>query len=202
MKYEEYMMESVCSALDELVGGGTLTEEQADKVFELACEKYISEARALDKYVDKKADELQDKHGSLNKAMAEKLSKNPEGVSGLEALTYLGAENSTYRKAQKDKSNKSAVPKDYKKLISKDLKKEVNESQWKKASRKEMFSYPFRSYIRRNSDDLDYGEEELRKIHKKYFPGKNGKTVDMTPAKEKKAGKYMDMYNKKKAESK
>ena len=167
-------------------GGGTLTESQADQVFDLACEKYISEARALDKYVDKKADELQDKQ------ISNKLNK---------ASVYLGVGNSIYRKARKDKSNKSAVPKDYKNLISKDLKKEVNESQWKNASRKEMFSYPFRSYIRRNSDDLDYGKEELRKIHKKYFPGKNGKTVDMTPAKEKKAGKYLDMYNKKKAEN-
>ena len=36
MKYEDYMMESVCSALDELVGGGTLTESEADEVYELA----------------------------------------------------------------------------------------------------------------------------------------------------------------------
>ena len=169
MTYEEYMMESVCSALDELVGGGTLTEEQADEVFDLACEKYISEARRLDKEIIKKADKIE--------KLQNEIQKNPD-MTDEEKRNLL------------DKIDNKEILPAYKAFDYGGKPFRLTVSRFKKLQ-DEMKQNP-KSSIK----IIDDGK--VNNIHhaKTNLITKDHKIHDLTPAKEKEPGKYLKELKK------
>ena len=103
MNYNEYMMESVCSALDDLVESGSLTESQADEVYDLAYEKYVCES--FGKY---NVEKYKDKISKIRKMDISSLSKDEKELKKF--IDENGAEIEYCLKALEDE--KIAIKKD------------------------------------------------------------------------------------------
>ena len=164
MTYNEYMMESVCSALDELLGGGTLTEEQADQVYDLAYDKYIEESRALDRYIDDK--------GMKIAVLLQKIKNDP---------TLTEEERKELKTKLKAKNERIVGNTSLKELTSSmtgmALRRATNKSDYKHHVDK-----PGKEWIKYNGKKLDMNPAEEKKP---------GKYLDMYKDKHK-ADKYRD----------
>ena len=160
-----------------------MTESQADQVYDLACEKYIEESRALDRYNDEKALKIEQMRSQgLKKAS----SKNPiDKIKGHMLINKAEKEDHTYTQ-----------PMYVNKYNNKTGKYEPSVYDKRGGSRLMHYDHsnagkPMNS-DRYTHDIIDIKDKKSGK-YKRY---------DMTPAEEKKAGKYLDMYNKKKEEQK
>ena len=161
-----------------------MTEEQADQVFELACEKYIEESRALDRHNFDKSQKLIHKFdvfddGSLYKSRSDET--NPiKKIKYKYKSKKFDSTDKTYRQPAKSHGEIVGLG-----AVGIDM---YNRFEGGKKNSKA-------GKVTKDGKKMDIIDVRDKKTGKY-------KRYDMTPAEEKKAGKYLDMYNKKKAEKK
>ena len=173
MKYTDYVMESVCSALDSMVECGELTESQADQIYDIALEKYMTEARRLDKEIINKANKIEKLENDIINAPDMPDSEKARLLNKLKSKVVLPA----YVDYKYNNDHARLTVSRFKKL-----QEEMNKP----------------SNGRTRVLDTDVKD----KLHnaKTNLITKDKKVHDLTPAKEKEPGKYLNIAKNRKLE--